>query len=142
MVKNSNALHRLLIALFVFGNLGLTAELVLLEHFEDNWQRLPLALLGVSLGAMIWFLLRPGSPSRRGCRVMMTLLTVSGAVGLYHHLTGNIEFELELRPALTGLPLIWEALRGATPALAPGAMIQLGLIGWIATLADSHVDPS
>ena len=30
---------------------------------------------------------------------------------------------------MRGLELVWEALKGATPALAPGAMAQLGLVG-------------
>ena len=39
-------------------------------------------------------------------------------------------------PALHGLDLFWSALRGATPALAPGAMAQLGLIGdWLQATA-------
>ena len=32
-------------------------------------------------------------------------------------------------PFSGGVQLVWEALRGATPALAPGTMILLGLMG-------------
>jgi len=45
------------------------------------------------------------------------------------HYRGNVEFERERDPSLSGLALVWEALRGATPSLAPGAMAQLGLLG-------------
>jgi hypothetical protein len=34
-----------------------------------------------------------------------------------------------MNPALAGFELVRESLSGATPALAPGTMIQLGLIG-------------
>jgi len=54
---------------------------------------------------------------------------VVGALGIYFHLRGNVEFALERDPSLTGAGLIWKALRGATPALAPGALAQLGLLG-------------
>ena len=43
-------------------------------------------------------------------------------LGIYFHFTGNREFELEMDGALRGWPLAWHALRGATPALAPGAL--------------------
>ncbi len=33
--------------------------------------------------------------------------------------------------AADGLVLLWRSLRGATPALAPGALAQLGLLGLI-----------
>ena len=52
-----------------------------------------------------------------------------GLLGLYLHLRGNAEFERELHPAAAGWTLWWDALRGATPALAPGALAQLGLVG-------------
>jgi hypothetical protein len=59
----------------------------------------------------------------------MVLFVVSGALGLLLHFKGNVTFELEMEPSVSGWPLIWAALRGATPALAPGTMVQLGLIG-------------
>jgi hypothetical protein len=45
------------------------------------------------------------------------------------HYQGNMEFELETYPSISGLALFKEAMMGATPALAPGTMIELGLIG-------------
>jgi hypothetical protein len=31
------------------------------------------------------------------------------------------------------MPLLWKVMSGAAPALAPGAMVQLGLLGLIYT---------
>jgi hypothetical protein len=59
----------------------------------------------------------------------MALCLIAGALGVYLHYRGNVEFELEREPTLSGLALLWEAVRGATPALAPGALAQLGLLG-------------
>jgi|TARA_B100001146_G_scaffold130896_1_gene114984 hypothetical protein len=57
---------------------------------------------------------------------------LSGVVGLYLHLKANVEFELELRPTMANAELILETLMGAIPALAPGEMVQLGLLGLLA----------
>ena len=46
------------------------------------------------------------------------------------HFQVNMEFQLEMDPSLKGLDLYRKAiLAKAPPALAPGAMIQLGLVG-------------
>jgi hypothetical protein len=59
----------------------------------------------------------------------MIVFFVVGALGVYLHLAGNVEFALERDPSLSGVHLLWKALRGASPALAPGALAQLGLLG-------------
>jgi hypothetical protein len=59
----------------------------------------------------------------------MFIFLLVGAWGVYLHLLGNVEFALERDPSLSGANLMWKALRGATPALAPGALAQLGLLG-------------
>jgi hypothetical protein len=59
----------------------------------------------------------------------MVSYLLSAGLGIYFHLKANVEFELELHPSMAGLELIVETLKGAMPALAPGAMAQLGLIG-------------
>jgi hypothetical protein len=63
---------------------------------------------------------------------MVTFLLV-GLLGVILHLKGNIEFATERDPSLSGIKLMWKALRGATPALAPGALAQLGLLGLLYT---------
>ena len=66
-------------------------------------------------------------------RTAMLLFVLAGLVGLWLHIKGNTEWELESDPAMRGLDLAWSALRGATPTLAPGALVQLGLMGLILT---------
>ena len=62
----------------------------------------------------------------------MFAFVLVGLLGVWFHLTGNREFELEMDPGASGPSLAWEALRGATPTLAPSAMIFLGLLGLMA----------
>jgi hypothetical protein len=60
----------------------------------------------------------------------MLLFVISGFAGLFLHYQGNVEFELEMYPSLKGLELFRKAIKGTTPpTLAPGTMIQLGLLG-------------
>lgn len=122
-------LRRALIALVVLGTVGLLAELALLEHWDDPWQWTPLVLLGVGLPVSIAAGLRPGPRVLRTLDAFMALYLLAGLLGLVLHYKGNVEFELERDPSLRGLALVWEALRGATPSLAPGALAQLGLLG-------------
>ena len=122
-------LRGLLLVLVVAGAVGLILELLLLEHTESVWQWIPLALLALTLVASAAVALRPGPGTFRLFRRTMGLCIAAGLLGLYFHYTGNVEWELEGDPSAHGLGLVWNALRGATPALAPAAMAQLGVIG-------------
>ncbi len=122
-----------LLAVFAFGVVGSSVELLLLEHTEDAWQLSPLILMGLSLVAMAWLAFDERPVSVRVFQIMMLLYIVSGLIGLYLHYRGNVEFELEMYPGLSGVELFWEALKGATPSLAPGTMLLLGLLGLLYT---------
>lgn len=127
------ALRRLLVAVVLIGILGLLGELALLEHFETVWQWIPLVSLALGLAAGVALLMRPSSATVRTFRVMMMLFVAAGALGVWLHVRGNVEFEREMDAGLRGFALLWEALRGATPALAPGSLAHMGLIGLAST---------
>ena len=123
--------RRALAVILVVAMAGILVELLLIEHFEDAWQLVPLCLLGLGLGSLGWHALAPSAASARVWRTLMGLFIVAGFIGFYLHYSGNVEFELEQNPNATRWVLFREAMMGATPALAPGAMIQIGLIGWL-----------
>jgi hypothetical protein len=123
------AVRRILLGTLLLGLVGTELELLLLGHTEGAWQLLPLVLLGMGLAALAWLLASRGAAALAAFRATMGLLAASGAVGTFLHYRGNLEFELEMTPALSGLALFREAMTGATPALAPGALIVLGLVG-------------
>lgn len=125
--------RRILLALVLLGAVGLLVELALLEHFDSATQWIPLALLVVVIGAAVAVTLRPTLPVVRFFQAVMALCVLTGVVGVFLHYRGNAEFELERDGSLRGLRLFWEAIRGATPALAPGALSQLGLLGLVFT---------
>ena len=124
-------LRDLILAIMVIGMLGLIAELFLQEHTESWQQWIPLVALGLGLLATALIRLRPGPVSLVFFRAMMVTFIIAGLAGVYLHYAGNVEFAIERTPELKGLALIWKALRGATPALAPGALAQLGLLGLV-----------
>ena len=122
-------LRSLVFVVILIGIIGLCAELLLLEHIETFTQWIPLLVLAAGLASSIWLVLRPSRPALRTFQTMMAAFVLAGIAGVYFHYAGNVEFALERDSDLTGLSLVWKALRGATPALAPGALAQLGLLG-------------
>ena len=135
-------LRPILLALVLLGALGLLVELALLEHFDSISQWIPLALLAVVVGAVVGVHAWRGPRSIRFFQAVMGLCVAAGAVGILLHYRGNVEFELERDGSLRGLALFWEAIRGATPALAPGALSQLGLLGLAYTYRHPSLRPS
>ena len=125
--------RRALLALLLAATLGIAVELILLDHTEYAVQWVPVVLTFGGAVVVAWYLFRPEPRGRRAFRVTMALYALSGVAGLVLHFRGNLEFELEVRPGAAGLGLVWAALKGATPALAPGTMIVLGTLGLIAS---------
>jgi hypothetical protein len=126
-----STIRRILLALVLLGIVGLVPELLLLKHTGSATQLIPFLVLGLGLvnGVVLWV-----RPTRRGIRIfqaVMLLFIVAGVLGLYYHFRGNVEFELEEDPSARGLDLLWRSLNGGVPTLAPGAMVQLGLLGLV-----------
>lgn len=122
-------LRRILLALVLLSAVGLLVELLLLEHFDSLSQWMPLALLVGVLGVSLVLVVRPGRRVLRLFQLLMLLCVATGVLGIWLHYRGNVEFALELNPGLHGVALAWEAVRGATPTLAAGALAQLGVLG-------------
>lgn len=134
-------LRQMILALVFLGIVGLLIELLLLEHFDSITQWIPLVSLGLGLATSVAVARRPTRSSMLAFQLMMAVFVVTGLLGLVLHLKGNVEWELERSPDLGGWQLIWEALRGATPVLAPGALAQLGLLGLAWSYRHPAMDP-
>ena len=123
-----------LFAILLLGMIGSGVELILLDHTEVWRQWIPLILIGLGLVASGWLGLQSTARSVRVLRAIFIGFIASGLAGIYFHYQGSAEFKLESNPSLRGWPLFWAAVKGkAPPLLAPGAMMQLGLIGWTYT---------
>lgn len=129
-----NRARQLLMAILLLGLAGTCAELLLLNHMEDLRQWIPLTLIGASFIVLAWHGTKRSATSTRAIRWLMVGFLAGGMAGVYFHYQGSAEFKLESNPSLNGWALVWAAIRAKTPPLlAPGAMIQLGLLGWAYT---------
>jgi hypothetical protein len=131
-VNLERQLRRLILALLTFGLAGTIVDLFGLAHYQEPWQIVPIAFIILSLLVVFWHIFTGSPASLRALRALMPLLIVVGLTGVFFHLKGSMEFQLEANPDLAGWALIKKLLRAkAPPAMAPGIMVQLGLLGTI-----------
>ena len=100
-------------------------ELLVTEHYQDVVQWSPFVFCGLGLMVVIPAILRPTRPVILAVRVVVLILVLGSLFGLYEHIEHNIAFEREIRPAAGTPEIVWEALFGASPLLAP-AILGLG----------------
>jgi hypothetical protein len=116
--------------ILALGMSGSLADLVLLRHYEDINQLIPLSLIVIGLAVLAWHAGAASRTSVRAVQFTMALFVVAGLVGVNLHLQSSLEFQREIDPSLQGSSLLLKALQAkAPPALAPGVMVQLGLLG-------------
>src|SRR5688500_6470410 len=113
-------------------------ELLLIDHTETRIQWIRIDVLIAGLASCIWISIQPGKAAIVAFQAIMAIFIVAGVAGLYFYYAGNVEFAIERDATLSGFKLAWKSLRGATPALAPGALAQLGLLG----LAYTYTHPA
>jgi hypothetical protein len=125
-----DVIRRVLLAILLIGLAGTATELLLLKHDEDPAQFIPLVLIGVAFVAIAWHAVDERRASLRFVQATMVLFVLAGMLGMYLHYQANVAFQVEVDPAIAGRALLIKALSAKTPpALAPGSMSQLGLIG-------------
>jgi hypothetical protein len=122
-------LRRALLFILTLGLIGTEIELLLLKHTDGFWQIAPLALIGGAIVVLTWWAATRSAASLRALQVAMLIFLASGVAGVVLHFRGNVNYARDSNPSLSGRELYMEAIVGATPALAPGTMIQLGLLG-------------
>lgn len=136
-------LRRSILAVFVLGVVGSFAELLLLGHDEDAPQFIPLVLFAAALAVLLWIAATGARLAFLAFRGVMVLFLGAGLVGSWLHFQANREFQLEVNPSLAGWALLAEALQAKSPpALAPGVMVQLGLLGLAWTYRHPRLESS
>jgi hypothetical protein len=123
-------IRRVILGVLLLGMAGLLAELLLLAHYEDATQWIPLALLAIGLVVLFLDLIVPRPWTSTLLQVTMILFVGAGVLGMYFHYSGSREFQLEMDPAMGGVDLVWHVLRAKSPpTLSPGTMVQMGVLG-------------
>lgn len=129
-------LRRFLLAILVVGLTGTAAELLLMKHYEEPLQFVPLASIAFGLAALAWHGWRPSRTSLLAVQIVMALFLGAGLAGVYYHFRANLQYQREFDAALHGRALLWRALQAKVPpALAPGVLVQFGLVGLAYTYA-------
>ena len=124
------ALRRFLLTLILLSLCATATELLLVGHTEDAWQWVPLALIALALPAAGWLAAAPRAGIVRAWQGLMALFLASGCLGLFLHAQAKMEFMRESNPSADSLSLFWAGLKTQSPpTLAPGIMIQTGLLG-------------
>lgn len=128
------ALRRMLLVVLIVAMLGTAVDLMLLDHYENVWQMVPLAVIALGLLSAAVAARSGGAGAIGLMRVVMALFIAAGMLGLGLHYAGNSEFQREIDPGLQGWNLFVKAITAkAPPAMAPAGMIQIGLLGLLYT---------
>ena len=122
-------IRAVLLGALAIGVLGTIGELILLRHIDKVTQWIPLVLLVGTLPILAWHAKTPGASSVRALQVLMVAFVAAGVLGVGLHYDGNVDFERELQPDEHGWTFLRKTVAGATPVLAPGSMVLLGLVG-------------
>ena len=125
-----STISTVILVVLTFGMVGLLAELLLIAHYEDATQWIPLVLLAVGLVALAIDLVLARAWTQLLVQLTMVLVVAAGALGIYFHFHGSREFQLEMDPQMRSTTLVWHVMRAKSPpTLAPGSMVQLGILG-------------
>jgi hypothetical protein len=123
-------LRRWILVIILLGIIGTVTELLLLEHYEEPLQFVPLVLLAAALVVMAWLAVSYNAASLRTMQILMVLYVLAGFAGFVAHFVGSAEYQLELDPDMSTMDMLEKILHAkAPPLLAPGMMLQLGLLG-------------
>jgi hypothetical protein len=119
-----------ILGVIVLGLVGTMTELILLEHDEQALQFVPLVLMVLGAVVLAWYAATKDTASLRSLQVVMGLFVLSGFAGMAAHFNGSAEYQLELNPDLSTFELLDKIVHAkAPPLLAPGMMMQMGLLG-------------
>ena len=129
----AHRLRLLALALAALASFVTLLELVFSEHYTEILMLVPFALTALTLFAIILVAFWPSTRLLRLFQGAMAPLFVGSALGVFFHLRGNLEIAQEVSPDLGGLGVAWKVLTGAAPALAPGLLAFVGLLGLIYT---------
>jgi hypothetical protein len=132
-------LRRWILAVLVLGLLGTVTELILLSHYEQALQLVPVVLIMLAIAVIGWHLARRDAASLHALQLVMGLFVLAGFAGAVAHFYGSTEFQLDLNPDMSTWELVQKVMTAkAPPVLAPGMMLQLGLLGLAYAYTDSR----
>ncbi len=121
----------LVLSVLLFG--GALIELWLVGHTEDTIQLLAFLLAVAGALAAFTRLFVSGRVMVRILGVLMVLVILGSLFGVVMHMIGNVEFEQEINANAPTSTLLWKALQGGNPLLAPGILAVAAILSLAAT---------
>src|ERR1700674_1748911 len=81
-----------ILGILVLGLVGTVTELILLEHYEQPLQFVPLVLIAAAVAAVIWHVMRRHTASLHALQIVMALFVLAGFAGVAAHFHGSAEY--------------------------------------------------
>jgi hypothetical protein len=105
-----------ILGVLVLGLLGTVVELVLLSHYEQAVQLVPVVLIVLALIVLAWHVMGHSVASLRVLMGLMVLFVLAGFAGIAAHFHGSAEFQLDLERRCLDLGAVGkgDACKGAT----------------------------
>jgi hypothetical protein len=126
-------LRRFLLALSIMLFAGAIVELWLVGHTQSWLQWIPFVLSAMGSATVFIVLFRSTPATVRVLRVSMGVIVLGTLLGVYEHISGNIELEREVNPTANSSRLLWRGVTGGNPLLAPGVLAIAALLAVSAT---------
>ena len=123
------AIRSIILAVILMGLAGTGLELVFVDHFESTAQWVPVVLICLALLVLGAYSLVGAAALLRVFQAVMIMFILSGLAGIALHYQHDVEKAEKDHPGIRGAELIQTAVAGEAPLLAPGAMIELGILG-------------
>src|SRR5262245_32341948 len=123
------AIRSIILAVIVIGLMGTGLELVFVDHFEGTAQWVPIVLICLAFLVLGAYGLVRVAALLRVFQAVMIMFIVSGFAGIAFHFQHDVQHAEKDHPGIQGTELFQSAVAQEAPLLAPGTMIELGILG-------------
>ncbi|MGB3329697.1 MAG: hypothetical protein WBA46_12130 [Thermomicrobiales bacterium] len=126
-------LQRVLYSLSILVFLASIVELLAAKHYDELVQLIPfaIAILGIVTVIVAWR--TPSVWMSRWMNGFMLASAGASLLGMYLHVSGNMEFVRELRPNASLVTAFRQGFTGRDPILAPGVLAMGAFLAMIAS---------
>lgn len=125
--------QRLLYLLAILVFLASMVELLAAKHYKELEQLIPFAIAIIGILSVLGNWLRPTTWTVRWMQGFMLLSAGASLLGMYFHISGNMEFVRELRPDASFGAALRQGFTGRDPILAPGVLAMGAFLALIAS---------
>jgi len=124
-----SAIRSIILAVILLGLAGTGLELVFVDHFGSTAQWVPVVLICLAFLVLGSYGLMRSAALLRVFQAVMIMFIVSGLAGIALHYQRDVEHAEKDHPGIQGVERLRTAVSQEAPLLAPGAMVELGILG-------------